>query len=92
MNIHEHNPATGHYVTEDIMLKDFTLMKQNNLNSVRLAHYPQSRKFYELCDELGFYVYDEANIESHGMYYGKESLAKHPEWQNAHPGQNSQYV
>ncbi|MCT4142386.1 DUF4981 domain-containing protein [Elizabethkingia anophelis] len=84
VNIHEHNPATGHYVTEDIMLKDFTLMKQNNLNSVRLAHYPQSRKFYELCDELGLYVYDEANIESHGMYYGKESLAKHPEWQNAH--------
>ncbi|ASW76498.1 beta-galactosidase [Chryseobacterium piperi] len=84
VNIHEHNPATGHYVTEELMLKDFMLMKQNNLNSVRLAHYPQSRRFYELCNELGLYVYDEANIESHGMYYGKESLAKHPEWQNAH--------
>ncbi len=84
VNIHEHNPATGHYVTEELMKKDFTLMKQNNLNSVRLAHYPQARRFYELCDEMGLYVYDEANIESHGMYYGKESLAKHAEWENAH--------
>ncbi|MGL4229096.1 MAG: sugar-binding domain-containing protein, partial [Tannerellaceae bacterium] len=62
VNIHEHNPLTGHYVTEDIMRKDFELMKQNNLNSVRLCHYPQDRKFYELCDEYGLYVYDEANI------------------------------
>ncbi len=84
VNIHEHNPKTGHYVTEDLMIKDFTLMKKNNINSVRLAHYPQSRRFYELCDSIGLYVYDEANIESHGMYYGKESLAKHPIWQNAH--------
>lgn len=84
VNIHEHNPKTGHYVPDSLMLKDFTIMKQNNLNSVRLAHYPQSRRFYELCDSIGLYVYDEANIESHGMYYGKESLAKDPLWQNAH--------
>src|SRR5699024_5493637 len=63
---------------------DFELMKQHNINTVRLAHYPQSRRFYELASEMGLYVYDEANIESHGMYYGRESLAKHPEWQNAH--------
>jgi beta-galactosidase len=69
VNIHEHNPETGHYVPEELMRKDFTLMKQNNINSVRLCHYPQDRKFYELCDEYGIYVYDEANIESHGMYY-----------------------
>ena len=68
VNIHEHNPETGHYVPEELMRKDFTLMKQNNINSVRLCHYPQDRKFYELCDEYGIYVYDEANIESHGMY------------------------
>lgn len=84
VNIHEHNPKTGHFVTEELMRKDFELMKQNNINTVRLAHYPQPRRFYELADELGFYVYDEANIESHGMYYGPESPAKHPEWQNAH--------
>lgn len=83
VNIHEHNPATGHYVTEDIMRRDFELMKQNNLNSVRLCHYPQDRKFYELCDEYGLYVYDEANIESHGMYYNLSkggTLGNNPEW------------
>lgn len=84
VNTHEHNPKTGHYVPEDLIREDFTIMKQNNINTVRLAHYPQSRRFYELASEMGLYVYDEANIESHGMYYGKESLAKHEEWQNAH--------
>ena len=67
VNIHEHNPETGHYVTEELMRRDLELMKQHNLNSVRLCHYPQDRRFYELCDEYGLYVYDEANIESHGM-------------------------
>ena len=69
VNIHEHNPATGHYMTEELMRKDFELMKQHNFNTVRLCHYPQSNKFYDLCNEFGIYVYDEANIESHGMYY-----------------------
>ena len=63
VNIHEHNPETGHYVTEELMRRDLELMKQHNLNSVRLCHYPQDRRFYELCDEYGLYVYDEANIE-----------------------------
>lgn len=87
VNIHEHNPETGHYVTEDIMRKDFELMKQNNINAVRLCHYPQDRKFYELCDEYGLYVYDEANIESHGMYYSLKkggTLGNNPEWQIPH--------
>ena len=83
VNIHEHNPKTGHYVTEELMRKDFELMKQNNINAVRLCHYPQDRKFYELCDEYGLYVYDEANIESHGMYYSLKkggTLGNNPEW------------
>lgn len=84
VNIHETNPQTGHYVTEELMRKDFELMKQHNINTVRLAHYPQQRRFYELCSEFGLYVYDEANIESHGLYYGDRSLAKHPEWEQAH--------
>ena len=87
VNIHEHNPETGHYVPEELMRKDFTLMKQNNINSVRLCHYPQDRKFYELCDEYGLYVYDEANIESHGMYYNLSrggTLGNHPEWLKPH--------
>lgn len=87
VNIHEHNPKTGHYLTEDLMRKDFELMKQNNLNSVRLCHYPQDRRFYELCDEYGLYVYDEANVESHGMYYDLKkggSLGNNPEWLKPH--------
>lgn len=87
VNIHEHNPETGHYVTEELMRKDFELMKKHNLNAVRLCHYPQDRKFYELCDEYGLYVYDEANIESHGMYYSLRkggSLGNNPEWLKPH--------
>ncbi|WP_246347966.1 glycoside hydrolase family 2 TIM barrel-domain containing protein [Dysgonomonas hofstadii] len=67
-NIHE-TSEDGHYVTPEQMRRNFELMKLNNINSVRLSHYPQDRKFYEMCDEYGLYVYDEANIESHGMYY-----------------------
>lgn len=54
VNIHEHNPSTGHYVTEDLMRRDFELMKQHNLNSVRLCHYPQDRRFYELVMNTDF--------------------------------------
>ncbi len=87
VNIHEHDPKTGHYLTEELMRKDFELMKRANINTVRLCHYPQDRRFYELCDELGFYVYDEANIESHGMKYDLRkggSLGNNPEWLKSH--------
>ena len=87
VNIHEHNPETGHYMTEELMRKDFELMKQHNINTVRLCHYPQSNRFYELCNEFGLYVYDEANIESHGMYYNLSkggSLGNNPEWLKPH--------
>ena len=87
VNIHEHNPETGHYMTEDLMRKDFELMKRANINTVRLCHYPQDRRFYELCDEYGLYVYDEANIESHGMYYDLRkggTLGNNPEWLKPH--------
>lgn len=67
-NIHE-TVEDGHYITPEQMKRNFELMKLNNINSVRLSHYPQDRKFYEMCDVYGLYVYDEANIESHGMYY-----------------------
>lgn len=87
VNIHEHNPETGHYVTEELMCKDFTLMKRHNINTVRLCHYPQNHRFYELCDEYGLYVYDEANIESHGMGYNLNkgrTLGNNPEWLDKH--------
>ncbi len=87
VNIHETNPKTGHYVPEELIRKDFELMKLNNINTVRLSHYPQSRRFYELCDEYGLYVYDEANVESHGMYYSLDkgkSLGNNIDWYNSH--------
>ena len=84
VNRHDHDPVTGHYVTPESMRRDLVLMKENNINAVRTSHYPNDPVFTELCDELGLYVVSEANIESHGMGYGKESLAKDPTWQAAH--------
>ena len=66
VNIHEHAPYTGHVVSEELMRRDFELMKQHNINAIRTSHYHQQRRFYELCDEYGFYVCSEANVESHG--------------------------
>ncbi len=83
-NLHEHHPKTGHVVDEQTMLLDIETMKSHNLNAVRTAHYPQPERFYELCNRYGLYVIDEANIESHGMGYGDESLAKDSLWMDAH--------
>ncbi len=87
VNLHEHDEQTGHYVTEELMRKDFELFKQYNVNTVRTCHYPQQERFYELCDEYGFYVIDEANIESHGMGYDRKkggTLANNPLFLKAH--------
>ncbi|HKL67540.1 MAG TPA: glycoside hydrolase family 2 TIM barrel-domain containing protein, partial [Bacteroidales bacterium] len=84
VNRHEHNQYKGHVISEKQMEEEIRLMKQLNINAVRSSHYPADERFYELCDEYGLYVTDEANIESHGMYYGKHSLAKKPEWKAAH--------
>ncbi len=84
VNRHDHNPRTGHYVTREDIRKDLLAMKRGGINAVRTAHYPNDPALLELCDELGFYVVDEANIESHGMGYGRESLAKDPSWFQAH--------
>jgi beta-galactosidase len=84
VNRHEHDQYNGHVISEEGMIKEIALMKQFNINAVRNSHYPATERFYELCDEYGLYVTDEANIESHGMYYGEHSLAKKPEWENAH--------
>ncbi|MEN8193227.1 MAG: glycoside hydrolase family 2 TIM barrel-domain containing protein [Bacteroidota bacterium] len=85
VNRHDHHPRTGHYVTEESMIQDIVLMKQNNINTVRTSHYPNDPLWYELCDKYGIYVIDEANIESHGMGYKPENtLANRPEWKEAH--------
>ncbi len=67
VNRHEHDEITGHVVSEESMLLDIQLMKENNINAVRSSHYPNHRRWYELCDQYGLYVVDEANIEAHGM-------------------------
>ena len=85
VNMHEHNPLTGHYLTRENILEDLKLMKMANINAIRTCHYPQPREFYELCDSLGFYVYDEANIESHGMGYKLDrTLGNNTAWQAKH--------
>ena len=84
VNIHEHNDTTGHYQNEETMLKDILLMKSHNINAVRTSHYPEPERWYELCNQYGIFLVDEANIESHGMGYGEKSLAKDPAWKDAH--------
>ena len=80
VNRHEHDPDTGHTVTLESMIHDVRLMKQFNINAVRTCHYPDDLRWYDLCDEYGLYVLDEANIESHGVW---DQLAKDPEWETA---------
>jgi len=85
VNRHEHDPDRGHVVSEESMLADIRLMKQFNINAVRTSHYPNVPRWYQLCDEYGIYVVDEANVESHGTgYHPDRTLAAKPEWEAAH--------
>ncbi|MFT6085817.1 MAG: beta-galactosidase [Glaciecola sp.] len=91
VNRHEHHPQNGHAVSQEDMVADIKLMKQNNFNAVRTAHYPNHPSWYELCDELGLYVIDEANIETHGMFpMGR--LASDPQWASAFMSRYTQMV
>jgi beta-galactosidase len=67
VNRHEHDDVTGRVPNKETIIKDMQLMKQNNINAIRLAHYPNDPIVYKLADEYGFYIVDEANIEVHGM-------------------------
>ncbi|MDR0536487.1 MAG: DUF4981 domain-containing protein [Tannerellaceae bacterium] len=84
VNLHEFNTKTGQVVTRDVMMRNIQLMKELNINAVRTSHYPQAPLWYDLCDQYGIYLVDEANLESHGMGYGAENPANFPEWQAAH--------
>ncbi|MHA2246866.1 MAG: glycoside hydrolase family 2 TIM barrel-domain containing protein [Candidatus Hodarchaeales archaeon] len=85
VNRHEHDPVMGRTISEELMIKDILLMKQFNINAVRTSHYPNNQRWYELCDEYGIYVIDEANIESHGMGYDpEETLGNNPDWLESH--------
>lgn len=68
VNRHEWNPESGRVVTKTDMQKDIEILKNNNINAVRTSHYPNQTLWYELCDENGIYVMDEANLESHGSW------------------------
>jgi beta-galactosidase len=92
VNRHEHDPESGHAVSLESMVRDIKLMKRHNINAVRTAHYPDDPKWYDLCDRFGIYLIDEANIESHGMGYGPESLGKDPNWQKAHLDRTTRMV
>lgn len=85
VNRHEHDEYHGHVMSVEGMIKDIKTMKEHNINAVRTCHYPNDPKWYELCDIYGLYLYDEANIESHGYGYKPEhTLANKPEWKAAH--------
>lgn len=80
VNRHEHDPLTARVMSEERMIEDIRLMKQANINAVRTSHYPNHPRWYELCDSLGLYVMDEADIEEHGL---RGTLASTPDWHAA---------
>ncbi|WP_111709418.1 glycoside hydrolase family 2 TIM barrel-domain containing protein [Lutibacter citreus] len=94
-NLHDHSDTEGHVISEELTMLDLEVMKQNNLNAIRCSHYPKNPHFYRLCDKYGFYVVDEANIETHGMGTTNQGLdndekakaihpAYLPEWKEMH--------
>ncbi len=89
VNRHEHDPETGHTVSLDSMIRDIELMKQFNINAVRTCHYPNDPRWYDLCDQYGIYLIDEANIESHGWW---ERFSHDPDWHDAFLARGSRMV
>jgi beta-galactosidase len=89
---HELDPDGGYVVSRERMLQDLQIMKKYNINAVRTSHYPNDDLWYQLCDSVGIYVVAEANLESHGMGYGSETLAIRPEWAQAHLERNQRNV
>ena len=94
VNRHEMEPNTGYYVTREEMVRDIREMKRLNMNAVRTCHYPDTPLWYDLCDEYGLYVVDEANVESHGYHYRDKSknLAGNPAFAAAHLDRNRRMV
>lgn len=89
---HEMSATGGYVVTEAEMIRDIRIMKELNINAVRTCHYPDDPRWLALCDKYGLYVVDEGNIESHGMGYGPETLAKNPLFAAAHLVRDSRMV
>ncbi|MFV9552451.1 glycoside hydrolase family 2 TIM barrel-domain containing protein [Algibacter sp. PT7-4] len=85
VNLHDHDEKSGHVVSEELTMKDLELMKKNNVNAIRCSHYPKNPFFYSLCDQYGFYVINEANIETHGMGTTNQGLDNNEEAKKVHP-------
>ncbi|MCI8661057.1 MAG: DUF4981 domain-containing protein [Lachnospiraceae bacterium] len=97
VNRHDSDPVTGFAISMEQLKKDLTMMKQHNFNGIRSSHYPNAPYFYQLCDQYGFLVMDEADIEAHGpflLYYREdtddnrfrrwnETIADHPAWEES---------
>lgn len=83
VNRHEFDTNTGRVISRESMIQDIRLMKQFNINAVRTSHYPNVTDWYDLCDEYGLYVIDEANIESHDLWQQGYEIADRPEWRDA---------
>ena len=81
VNRHEHHPETGRVLTEDDMRAEIKLIKQFNFNAVRTSHYPDDPLWYDLCDQYGIYLVDEANLETHGLW---DDLSNDPLWLHAY--------
>ncbi len=81
VNRHDHDDRTGKTISRETMLKDIFLLKRFNFNAVRTSHYPNDPLWYDLCDEYGIYVVDEANIENHANY---ATLTHDPRWANSY--------
>ncbi len=84
VNRHEMDPLTATWVSRQRMEQDVKIFKELNINALRTSHYPNDPYIIELCNKYGIYMIGEANVESHGMGYGKSSLAKAPTWYQAH--------
>ena len=81
---HELDPDGGYIVSVERMIQDIKIMKQLNINAVRTCHYPDDPRWYDLCDEYGIYLTAEANLESHGMGYKEQTLAKRQDFEKMH--------
>lgn len=81
VNRHESHPRKGRAIDEADMIQDIHLLKQHNFNAVRLSHYPNQWRWYELADEYGLYLIDEADLETHGL---QDKLSTDPAWEQAY--------
>jgi beta-galactosidase len=82
VNRHDFDPYEGWHVPDERYIEDLSIMKRNNINAIRASHYPNDLRFYALCDEMGFYVMDEADVESHGVR-NKDVPGSNPIWKKA---------